>query len=135
MTLYYNQNLNLLYLMFDNQPNPDPKSNSNSNSNPHPKLQKKDKLPHINDEIERREISEARLDDTELQRSLLESSWNAPKPIKRKVWDAQMTVSLITLRNNERYKVLFAQNDKNCGAKNRLFGQIGKRWVLDWKQQ
>ena len=37
-----------------------------------------------------------------------------------------MTVSLITLRNNERYKALFAQNDKNCGAKNRLFGQIGE---------
>ena len=36
-----------------------------------------------------------------------------------------MTVSLITLRNNKRYEALFAKNDKNCGAKNRLFGQIG----------
>ena len=25
-----------------------------------------------------------------------------------------------------RYKALFAQNDKNCGAKNILFGQIGE---------
>ena len=93
--------------MFENQPNPDPNSNSNananananSNSNPHPKVQETDKLPHINDEIERREILEARLEDAELQRSLLESSWNAPKPIKRKVWDVQMTV----------WYVLFAQ--------------------------
>ena len=37
-----------------------------------------------------------------------------------------LTVSLITLRNNERYKALFAQTDKNCGAKNRLFGRIGE---------
>ena len=37
-----------------------------------------------------------------------------------------MTVSLSTSRNNKRYKTLFAQNYKNYGFKNKLFGQIGE---------
>ena len=85
--------------MFENQPNPDPNfnatsnananSNSNSNFNPHPKLQETEKLPHINNEIDRREILEDRLEDAEFQRSFLESSLNVAKTIKRKVWNAR----------------------------------------------
>lgn len=61
-----------------------------------------------------------------LQLSLLDPSLNVPRPVNRNVWDAEMTVYIITLGNNARYKVLFAQHNKNCGDKNRFFGQVNE---------
>ena len=54
---------------------------------------------HINDKIDRKERLEASLEDNKLQRSFLESFLNGPRPSKRKVWDSEMIVSLITARN------------------------------------